>query len=350
MAIRKRGAVWHLDVKIDGLRYRRACPEARNQKQALLAEANLRQEIFEGKYGKQKSSPRFSEYVDQTYLPWSKANKKSWKSDVWRVEVLKAYFGKQCLDEISPADVESFKTKRRNGITRRGGQRSKAAVQRELELLSGIFTMSVHNNLIESNPVRKVRKFKLDNQRVRYLTAEEEQRLMQVLIGRRAYLRPIFVLALNTGMRRGEILSLEWWQVDFLRNNLIVTKTKTDKTRFLPMNKAVRDELQMLKAEADDKSRFVFESPKKLGEPLGEIKKAFKAVLKDAGIEDFHFHDFRHTAATRLAEAGADVYLIAEILGHSNVQMSFRYTHMTDERKRRALAALEGYEDNSGHK
>jgi len=96
---------------------------------------------------------------------------------------------------------------------------------------------------------------------------------------------------------------------------LIVTKTKTDKTRFLPMNQSVRDELQALKAQAGDKSRFVFESPKKPGEPLGEIKKAFNAVLKDAGIEDFHFHDFRHTAATRLAEAGADVYLIAEILG-----------------------------------
>ncbi|MGH9839046.1 MAG: tyrosine-type recombinase/integrase [Blastocatellia bacterium] len=350
MAIRKRGAVWHLDVKIDGIRYRRACPEARNQKQALLAEANLRQEIFEGKYGKQKNSPRFSDYVDQTYLPWSKANKKSWKSDVWRVEVLKKHFKKKCLDEISPADVEKFKTSRRNGMTVRGGQRSKASVQRELELLSGIFTMAVVNNLIESNPVRKVRKFKLDNQRVRYLTAEEERQLMQGLIGKRAYLRPIIVLALNTGMRRGEILSLEWWQVDFNRNNLIVTKTKTDKTRFLPMNQAVRDELLELKANAEDKSRFVFESPKKPGVPIGEIKKAFNAVLKDAGIEDFHFHDFRHTAATRLAEAGADAYLIAEILGHSNVQMSFRYTHMTSERKRLALDSLHGYGANSGHK
>jgi integrase len=95
---------------------------------------------------------------------------------------------------------------------------------------------------------------------------------------------------------------------------------------------------------------LTFESPKKPGEPLGEIKKIFNAVLKDAGIDDFHFHDFRHTAATRLAEAGADAYLITEILGHSNVQMSFRYTHMTDDRKRRALATLDGYRENPGHK
>src|SRR5262245_15737086 len=85
-------------------------------------------------------------------------------------------------------------------------------------------------------------------------------------------------------------------------------------------------------------------------EPIGEIKKAFNAVLKDAGIEDFHFHDFRRTAATRLAEAGADAYLIAEILGHSNVQMSCRYTHMTDERKRQALDTLHGYVENPRHK
>src|SRR5262249_2891940 len=241
------------------------------------------------KYGKQKSSPRFSDYVDQTYLPWSKANKKSWNSDVWRVKALKKYFGGKCLDEISPADVESFKTTRRNGVTRLGKQRTKATVQRELELLSGIFTMAVHNNLIETNPVRKVRKFKLDNQRVRYLSADEEQRLMQVLIGRRARLRPIIILALNTGMRRGEILSLEWRQVDFNRNNLILTKTKTDRTRFLPMNQAVRDELLRLKASAGDKGRYVFESPRKPGAPIGEIKKMFNAVLKDACIEDFHF-------------------------------------------------------------
>ena len=73
-------------------------------------------------------------------------------------------------------------------------------------------------------------------------------------------------------------------------------------------------------------------------------------MLKGAGIGDFHFHDFRHTAATRMAEAGAVAYLIAEILGHSNVQMSFRYTHMTDERKRQALDTLHGYVENSGHK
>lgn len=350
MAVRKRGDVWHLDVKIDGIRYRHACPAATNKKQALQAEAKLRQEIFEGKYNPRKEVVRFADFMDQTYLPWSKANKKSWQGEVWRIRMLKRYFGKKYLHNITPAEVEQFKTARRNGITCRGQQRSKASVQRELELLSGIFTMALHHDLVEANPLRKVRKFKLDNQRVRYLTAEEELRLMQALDGRPGYLRPIVIVALNTGMRRGEILSLEWKQVDFAQNNLIVTKTKTDRLRYLPMNDRVREALLALRAASAPDNPYVFASPKKPGTALGEIKKGFKRLLREAQIEDFHFHDFRHTAATRLAETGADAYLIAEILGHANVQMSFRYTHMTNQRKRQALATLAGYGAQVGHK
>jgi len=241
--------MWQVDLMIDGIRYRQSIPEATNKKQALQAEMKIRQEIFEGKYNKRRDLVRFADFIDQTYLPWSKANKKSWQSDVWRTRMLKQYFGKKFLSEITPAEVEQFKTARKNGITQRGQQRSKASVQRELELLSGIFTMAVHHDLVEANPLSKVRKFKMDNQRVRYLTAEEEARLMQALEYRKDHLRSIIILALNTGMRRGEILSLEWRQVDFLQNNLIVTKTKTDRLRYLPMNTLVREELLVLQTQ-----------------------------------------------------------------------------------------------------
>ena len=292
MSVRKRGEVWYLDLKIDGIRYRPACPEATTKKQTLQAEAKLRQQIFEGKFKPRKEMTRFAAFVEETYLPYSKANKKSWKADVWRCAVLQRYFGKKLLSEITPAEIEHFKTARHNGITVRGQQRSKASVQRELELLSAIFTMATHHELIDSNPVRKVRKFKLNNQRIRYLTGEEESRLMRALQGRRARLRPMIILALNTGMRLGEILSLEWKQVDFLQNNLILTKTKSDRIRYLPMNNLVREELLALQTEVGTRCPYVFESPKKPGTPIAEIKKAFHRLLQEASMKVFTFMIF----------------------------------------------------------
>jgi integrase len=95
--------------------------------------------------------------------------------------------------------------------------------------------MTVDYGMIQSNPCQRVRKFRLNNRRERYLSVEEEGRLMNVLLGRRAHLRPIVILALNAVMRRGEILNLEWCQVDFITNRLIVTKTKSRKPRHIPI-------------------------------------------------------------------------------------------------------------------
>jgi integrase len=150
---------------------------------------------------------------------------------------------------------------------------------------------------------------------------------MKNLTGRRAYLREIIIVALNTGMRRGEILSLRWSQVDFMRDLIFVTQTKSGKDRVIPMNEAVRNALLSLSREGER----VFQ--------VDWIKKAWMGALKEAKIEDFTFHDLRHTAATRLADAGADAFTIASILGHSTIQMSARYTHDT-ERKRRAIEAI----------
>ncbi len=124
---------------------------------------------------------------------------------------------------------------------------------------------------------------------------------MSMLIGNRAYLRPIILLALNTGMRRGEILNMEWRQVDFSSNRLVVTKTKSGKPRHIPMNQIVRETL--LELHDWKKGKYIFESGKKPRTPVSEPKKAFNSAIKDAEIEDFRFHDLRHTAGTRLAEA-----------------------------------------------
>jgi integrase len=349
MPVRKRGKNWYLDLKIDGVRKRRVIPNARTRKQAEQAELVFRQELFAARFDPRiEEPPLLSDFIDEHFLPWSRANKRSWSSDEWRSKSLKQFFEGKRLDEINPLLIERFKSSEREKVSARGGKQSPASVNRKLELLSRVLSLAVDFGMLQANPCRRVRKFQLDNRRERYLSVEEEARLMGLLIGRRAYLRPIVILALNTGMRRGEILNLEWWQVDFAANRLVVTKTKSGKPRHVPMNEVVRQALIELKQNGN--GRYVFESRKKPGRPLQEPKKAFNGALKDAGVENFRFHDLRHTAGTRLAEAGADAFTIKDILGHASIQTSAIYVHATDDGKRRAVAALERYAEGAGHK
>ncbi len=160
------------------------------------------------------------------------------------------------------------------------------------------------------------------------------------LSGSRAHLEPIIRIAINTGMRRGEILAMRWSWIDFVRGFIHIPSeaTKTAKPRSIPMNQVVRELLMDLRGTRG-RSEAVFTSPK-TGGLLTDIKHGFVSACEDAKVIDFKFHDLRHTAATRLADAGADPFVIAEILGHSDLRMTKRYTHATDERKRQALERL----------
>jgi integrase len=196
------------------------------------------------------------------------------------------------------------------------------------------------HRLIRENPCREVAKLKEENSRNRYLTAEEEERLLAACAGDRTYIKSILILALNTGMRRGEILSLQWGQVDLNRNFIHLVRTKSGKKRDVPINTAVRDELLALGTRG--RNEYVFAS-QKTGRAVTDCKHAFTSACRKAGIEDLHFHDLRHTAATRMAETGAEPSTIKDILGHSDLRMTDRYTHAVESRKREALERIASY-------
>ena len=142
-------------------------------------------------------------------------------------------------------------------------------------------------------------------------------------------------MAINTGMRQGEIFNLTWFDVDLLRAVIHVRVSKNGKDRFVPINQTVRKMLEGLSRT----SEYVFPSPK-TNERLIDVKFRFDRAKRDAGIRDFRFHDLRHTAATRMADCGADAFTLAAIFGWSDVRMALRYTHATDEAKRRAVENL----------
>jgi integrase len=350
MVVRKRGNIWYFDFMVRGRRYREAIPTARTKTQALAAEAEARRSVGIGKYAPAQP-PRFSAFVQDVYLPWSEVNKRSYRGDVWRSAVLMETFGRLRLDEITVWQVEKFKRERLKGLTRLGKLRTPASVNRELDLLSRILSMAVAHDLLTDNVCRKVQRLREDNERQRVLSFDEEKRLLAVLERTRSPLRSMVVIALHTGMRRGEITSLTWSDVDFSRRVILVRQSKTGKSRLIPMNDEVRLELQkrghlapptekasQTRIEVCDSGYRIFE--------IDWIEKLWRRTCQKAGIVNLRFHDLRHTFATRLAEQGIDAFAIARLLGHSNVNMTARYAASTSEHLHEAVAKLSNLSQN----
>ena len=237
----------------------------------------------------------------------------------------------------SPEVVEKFKRERRESITSRSTVRSPASVNHELNVLSKIFNLATDYGVTDTNPCRKVKKYPLDNKRYRYLLPEEEPALMAALSGRRAHLKPMVKIAIGTGMRQGEQLSLTWDRVDFSRGVLIVTKTKSGKDREIPMNPEVFEILRAMREKSTGKG-YVFVSSK-TGTRVKEVKTAFVTALREAKIEGLVWHDLRATFGTRLGEAGFDAFTIAALMGHSDIHTTARYVRATERNKREAVKA-----------
>jgi integrase len=192
-----------------------------------------------------------------------------------------------------------------------------------------------------------VKKFKENNERVRYLTDEEEGRLFKALPLEHHVL---VVTDLHTGLRQGELFNLRWTDIDFYSDTINVRQSKSGEGRRIPMNKALREALLTLrqarhrqgqKAQNGQElySPFIFCSPN--GAFLRNFARTWYPTLEAAKIEDFHFHDLRHTFASRLVMAGVDLYTVKTLLGHRTIQMTMRYAHLAPGHLKRAVEVLD---------
>lgn len=177
----------------------------------------------------------------------------------------------------------------------------------------------------------KVKKPSLPQGRDRFLDEDEREKLLQVCQESQcAYLYPIVIIAISTGARRGEILNLRWRDVDLERGLARLVKTKNNEKRAIPLTHLALEIIQKLyRMENPSKTDFLF--PRADGKKPVEITKHWKKALIEAEIEDFRFHDLRHTAASYLAMNGATLAEIAEVLGHKTLQMVKRYAHLSDQ-------------------
>jgi integrase len=296
-------------------------------------------EIAEGKFlDKRKDEKIKFEVFAEEYLELhSKVNNKSWrKSDQCNVNLLNKFFSGRFLNEITPRLVEEFKAQKLNEVIN-GKVRhtmSPARVNRLLSCLKCIFNKAhAWGRYSGENPVRKVKMLKENNTRMRFLEQEE---IISLLSKCGDDLRPIVVVALNTGMRLGEILGLRWKDVDFQRGIIFLHDTKNGEKREVPMNENVRSALTAIPKYKT--SEFVF--CHKDGSPCRDIRSSFFTAMKNSGIKDFRFHDLRHTFASHLVMSGVDLNTVRELLGHKTLQMTLRYSHLSPNHKKRAVDIL----------
>jgi len=269
----------------------------------------------------------FKEFIAR-YLVYSKVNKrpKSYENDLNSLKALKNYFGDTYLSEINPALIENFKIERLNCLKRNSVNRVKAvSVNKELNCLRAMMTKAFEWELI-TTPLKRFKKLKEPPGRVRYLSREEISALLSKCS---SYLRPVVMMALTTGMRKGEMMALRWQNIDFENKIVHIENSKTYERRDLPLVEDVAIVLQGMERKND----FVFEGVK-------DPKKGFLAACRRAGITDFRFHDLRHTFASQLVMTGTNIMVVKELLGHKTLNMTLRYAHLAPDMRKTAVDNL----------
>jgi integrase len=243
------------------------------------------------------------------------------------------YFGGKKLTQITPWAVDKYKSKRLKDESRLKREITRSTVNRELACLKTMLNFAVGEGWISKNPLSGYRLFREKLNKLRVVTPEEFQKVYGEAS---EFLKPILVTALNTGMRRSEILGLKWENVDLNKGYIRVEETKNNEPRNISINKTLNKALMSVKYKAS--GEYVFSRE---GVPARTFKTAFNAAIRRAGVQRFTFHDLRHTFASNLVMAGVDLATVQELLGHKSILMTKRYSHPTPEHKKQAVEKLD---------
>lgn len=261
----------------------------------------------------------------QTILPTKPKNARNVKQHLlwWKREL-----GHCLLSEIKSSHIAQKRDELLSQDTFYKKPRSSTTVVRYIASLSHAFTTAVKEwEWMDENPVCKINKPQLPQGRIRFLNESEKNRLLEACKqSNSSCLYPIVVLALSTCMRKGEILTLSWNDIDFDQRAILLHVTKNGERRLIPLTGLSLELIKRLNTTR--KSTWVFPSPKNLDQPL-DIRSAWESALRKAGIINFKFHDLRHTAASYLAMNNASLIEIGTLLGHKTVQMTKRYAHLS---------------------
>jgi integrase len=336
MGVVKRNHIWWMSFMYQGRQVRRTTGTMdRRLAESILSKVKV--QIAEGQFFEtcEEQDRTFREMMDR-YLKERAVLKapKSYVRDLTALNHLLPVFGDKVLAEITPKLLAGYKTQRRMA------KAAPATINKELQLVRHAFNVAMREwEWCRENPMHRVSMEPVRNEVDRWLTTNEQERL---LASSSPWLREIIGFALNTGMRQGEILNLQWQDVDFVRGVLMVMQSKNGTRRTIPLNATVYELLAAKQAMTGASRGPVFMTP--LGNELQVryLAREFCEARDRAGIPDFRFHDMRHTFATRLVQLGVDLYKVQRLLGHKTSLMTQRYAHHSPESLREGVNVLDG--------
>lgn len=336
MGLFKRGQTWWMRFTFKGRQIRKST-ETEDKKLAERIYHKVLGEIAEGKWferlpGEEKT---FREMMEKYLIEHSKVNKtsESHRRDKSLAYHLNQFFGDSVLTNITPKDISKYKVKRRDEGA------SPRTINYELALMSHAFNLARKEwEWVSENPVSRVSREKVNNLRERWLTFEEEERLLQASP---RWLQELTIFSLETGLRQSEVLSLQWPQVDLFRKTLTILEQKNRGKDVLPLNERAMEVLKARAKVRQIKTNYVFFSKNGNRFLARNLITAFSSALNLASIENFRWHDLRHTFATRLAQAGVDLYTVQKLGRWKEVKMVQRYAHHYPESLRKGIGVLD---------
>jgi integrase len=325
----KRGKKYWMAYSVNGqMHFESTGVSTRRDAEYILA--CRRKEIKEDKIPeiRQVKNYKFAELA-QDYSKWAERQRIFKTKRIW-IRQLVEVFGNLDVKDLNTRMIEQWQTQRLKS-------NKPATVNRVLACLKHMVNKGVQWEMASEETLKKVRNVKLleeNNERLRFLTVEECQTLIDCC---QAHLKPVVTIALHTGMRRGEILGLKWEHVDLNHGFILLDTTKNGERKEIPIDNTLRKIFEDMPHSIE--SIYVFTD--KDGNPYKSVKRSFRTALIKAGIRDFRFHDLRHTFASHLIMAGVDLTSVKELLGHKSLKMTLRYAHLAPGHKMKAVKILD---------
>jgi len=339
MGLYKRGTVWWMSFSHNGEQVRRST-ETEDRKLAIRIFDKLKGDIAEGKWFEMLPGENytFGDLMKKYLEEYSSVNKA--KTSYTRDKSLAAHlltsFKDEYLLDITPAMISDYKVqRRRDGAAPR-------TINYELTLMSHAYNIAIGEwEWLKNNPVKKVKKDRVDNLIERWLTHEEEERLLNVSA---KWLQEIIVFAIHTGLRQSEILDLKWHQLDLTRRTMLIYEQKNRGVDTLPLNETALGVLEERHQHRLSQCDNVFYSITHTRIGNRNLFRAFKIATKRAKVPNFRFHDLRHTFATRLVQAGVGIYELQRLGRWKSASMVMRYAHHNPESLRSSIEVMDRFE------
>ncbi len=331
----KRAGVWWTCIRHNGREIQKSL-ETSDKKLAQDIEAKIRTEIVEGSYfeklvGRNKTFGDMMDKFMAEHAPTVSENTQ--RSYTTSLKFLLPHFGDSNLISISPKMISRYK------VLRKGDGVKPATVNRELAMLSKAFSLAAKEwEWLKDNPVSRVSKEKENNARDRWLSKDEEKRLLD---NSPEWIKQIIIFSLNTGLRLGELTGLEWSRVDISNKTILIDNSKNGEQRTIPLNKYALDVVTQRSRVRSLKCDYVFIN--RYGGKINpnSLRDAFRKILRKVEIDDFRLHDLRHSFATRLTQSDVDLYKISKLLGHKDIKMTQRYAHHCPDSLREGVEVLD---------